>query len=87
MGRTPFKFRAGRRRAGSRPTAWARAIHQIESTRARYRAWLLERHSPAITAALQRDVYASMLDGTFEPGTAAPDQWAKMLDERPREDR
>lgn len=59
----------------------------IESTRARYRAWLLERHSPAITAALQRDVYASMLDGTFEPGTAAPDQWAKMLDERPREDR
>ena len=51
----------------------------IEETRARYRSWLLERHSPALTATLQHDVYARIIDGTFEQGTAAPNQWATLL--------
>jgi hypothetical protein len=56
----------------------------IETTRARYRAWLLERHSPAITAALQRDVYTRILDGTFESGTSVPGQWSVLLGEASR---
>lgn len=52
----------------------------VAETRARYRGWLLERHSAEMTAVLQRDVYTSMLEGSFEPGSAAPDQWAKYLD-------
>jgi len=51
----------------------------IESTRAQYRTWLLDRHSPAITAALQRDVYSRILDGTFEPGTSVPGRWSELL--------
>jgi hypothetical protein len=58
----------------------------IEGTRSRYRDWFLDRHSAALTARLQGDVYAKMLDGTFEPGDAAPDQWARLLGEGPRED-
>ncbi len=59
----------------------------IDSTRARYRAWFLERHSSAITARLQTDLYSTMLDGTFAPASAKPDQWARLLDEpqRPQE--
>ena len=51
----------------------------LAETGARYRRWLLDRHSPQLTAELQRDLYARMLDGTFESGSAAPDQWAKLL--------
>lgn len=51
----------------------------VAETRTRYRTWLIERHSPELTAELQRAVYQRMLDGTFEPGTAAPDQWAQLL--------
>jgi hypothetical protein len=55
----------------------------IGETRSRYRTWLLERHSPELAARLQSDVYARMADGTFEPGVAAPDQWAKLLQKSP----
>ena len=54
----------------------------VAETTSRYRAWLLNHHSPALTAALQRSVYEKIFEGTFEPGTAAPDQWAKLLHER-----
>ncbi len=51
----------------------------IADTRSQYRTWLFERHSPALTAALQREVYVRMVDGTFQPGSAAPDEWARRL--------
>lgn len=54
----------------------------VAETTLRYRAWLLNRHSPALTAALQHSVYEKMSEGTFEPGTAAPDEWAKLLQAR-----
>lgn len=50
------------------------------------RGWLLERHSPALTAQLQSDLYARMLNGSFEPGTAAPDAWARLLATGEREE-
>jgi hypothetical protein len=53
----------------------------IADYRARYRGWLLERHSPEVTAALQREVYEKIVDGTLEPGTAIPDRWSQILDE------
>ena len=51
----------------------------IADTSAEYRTWLFERHSPTLTAALQRDVYERMVDGTFQPGSAAPDEWARRI--------
>lgn len=55
----------------------------IGETRSRYRAWLLERHSPELTAQLQSEVYARMAEGTFERGVASPDQWARLLQQSP----
>ena len=52
----------------------------IAETRARYRGWFFERHSPSLTAALQRDRYTEILDGTFQPGTVATDEWATRAD-------
>jgi len=49
--------------------------------RARARAWFLETHSPRITARLQREVYSGIVDGTWEPGMAAPDRWAQLVRE------
>jgi hypothetical protein len=57
----------------------------IETTRAHYRAWLFARHSPKLTAALQRDRYAEILDGTFDPATVAKDEWAQRADAAARE--
>jgi hypothetical protein len=60
----------------------ARGRDQVMSEyRARGRAWLLERHSPRITARLQHEVYSGILDGTWQPGSAAPDRWAALLNE------
>lgn len=53
----------------------------IAETTSEYRAWLHNRHSPALTAALQLSVYEKMFEGSFEPGTTVPDQWAKLLNE------
>lgn len=58
----------------------------IRDHQTRYRTWLLERHSPKITAILQREVYASMLDGTLEAGSQSPDRWAQLIAEGIRED-
>ncbi len=58
----------------------------IEVSRARSRGWLLERHAPSITAALQREVYERILDGAWTPGGAEPGRWATLLDERLRKD-
>lgn len=55
----------------------------ISETRSRYREWLIERHSPELTAQLQGDVYTRMSEGTFERGVSAPDQWAQLLQQRP----
>jgi hypothetical protein len=52
----------------------------IAETRARYRSWLFDRHPPAATAGLQRDLYEAILDGSHRPGTAAPDTWPKWID-------
>lgn len=49
--------------------------------RARGRSWLLERHSPQITARLQQEVYSGVLDGSWQAGSAAPDRWATLLEE------
>lgn len=51
----------------------------FSETRARYRAWLLTHHSPALTASLQRDVYAGILDGTFRAGDLPADEWARRI--------
>lgn len=51
----------------------------IDATRQRYRSWLTERHPPSVTAALQREVYASLVDGSFDRGGSAPDRWAQLL--------
>ena len=51
----------------------------IEHTRRNYRTWLLERHSPAITAALQRDLYTRMIDGDMKLGASVPGQWSVLL--------
>lgn len=51
----------------------------IRRTRESYRAWLFSRHSPAMTAALQRDVYEALLLGHSRSGTASPDAWSKCL--------
>lgn len=58
----------------------------IAETQAHYGAWLRDHHSPTVTAALQQGVYAAILDGTFEQGSVAPDQWAKLLQEGPRQE-
>ncbi len=58
----------------------------IEHYRARYRSWLLERHDSRITAALQREVYTGILDGSWEPGAAVPGRWAQLLSEGLGED-
>ncbi|MGB3909248.1 MAG: hypothetical protein WBL06_02095 [Pseudolysinimonas sp.] len=52
----------------------------VASTRDRYRAWLFERHPPAVTAALQHDLYAAILDGSFRSGSAATDAWPQWID-------
>lgn len=51
----------------------------ITETRTRYRAWLFDRHSPTLTAALQRDRYAEILDGSFQPGTVDSDEWPRRF--------
>jgi hypothetical protein len=56
-------------------------MRTIEATRAKYRAWLHERHSPRITAALQRSVYERVLDGGLGRGSVEPGMWASMTDE------
>jgi hypothetical protein len=56
----------------------------IQDSRTRYRSWLLKRHSPAITAQLQREVYEGILDGSWEPGTATRGRWGALLDEKMR---
>jgi hypothetical protein len=58
----------------------------IEQTRARYRTWLFERHGAGLTAALQSEMYEKMVDGSFDPGTAVPDRWSRILKERSRQD-
>ncbi len=60
--------------------------HVIEQTQKRYRAWLLERHGAALTAALQSELYEKILDGSFESGTAVPDRWSRLLKEGSRQD-
>jgi hypothetical protein len=50
--------------------------------RTRNRRWFLETHSPMIAAELQREVYAGLLDGTWERGAAAPDRWATLVHDR-----
>ena len=52
----------------------------------RYRAWLWERHAPSITTTLQRELYTTMLDGSFTAGAAAPDRWAQLIAEGVRKD-
>jgi hypothetical protein len=47
--------------------------------RGRYRHWLLTRHSPRITAALQREAYDRIAAGTWGRGDARPDRWATWL--------
>jgi hypothetical protein len=51
----------------------------IAETTARYRSWFRDRHAAELTAELQKDVYSRILDGTFEPGSARPDEWARRL--------
>jgi hypothetical protein len=53
----------------------------IAETRAGSRGWLLRRHSPEITAALQRELYARIVDGRPALGSMAPGRWAEMLHE------
>jgi len=53
----------------------------ITQTRARYRSWLVDRHSAELTAALQVEVYSGMAEGEWSPGTAAPDRWKTWLEE------
>jgi len=53
----------------------------LSEYRSRARAWFLETHSPLITARLQSEVYSGILDGTWEPGSAAPDRWAQLVRE------
>lgn len=55
-------------------------VSVVESTRDRYRGWLFERHPPAVTAALQRELYSAILDGSFRSGAAATDAWPKWID-------
>jgi hypothetical protein len=52
----------------------------IAATRARGRIWLDERHSPAVSAVLQRDRYQAILDGTFARGSVAVDEWTTRSD-------
>lgn len=52
----------------------------ISSTRDGYRRWLWTRHSPAITAELQRGVYSRILDGTLETGGEPTDRWSALID-------
>jgi hypothetical protein len=52
----------------------------IADYRDRYRRWLFERHSPRLTAELQRNRYTAILSGNFEPGQAAVDEWPRLAD-------
>lgn len=49
----------------------------INDHRGRYRFWLLEHHSTAMTASLQREAYAQILDGAAPVGP--PDAWAQHI--------
>lgn len=51
----------------------------IAETQERYRTWLLERHSPAMTAGLQRDAYTAILDGSYQMGGFPSDEWGRRL--------
>lgn len=53
----------------------------MEDYRSRYRAWLLETHSPEVAVSLQLEVYRGILDGSWRSGSAAPDRWATMIAE------
>jgi hypothetical protein len=57
-------------------------VRVITETRNRYRTWMLERHSPGLTADLQLEVYDRMIDGTLEPGSIAPGRWGELLNEQ-----
>jgi len=59
-------------------TARGREVVIVE-TRERYRRWLLGRHSPRITGALQRELYEALLDGGSARGTARPGRWGELL--------
>lgn len=50
------------------------------ATRAHYRAWLFARHSPKLTAELQRDRYTEILDGADNARPIATDEWASRAD-------
>lgn len=56
----------------------------IEETRTRYRGWLLKRHAPRVTAALQSEVYTQLVDGTFDPGSVPVDRWSQVVRENER---
>ncbi len=51
----------------------------VLETRARYRGWLFERHSPTLTAEIQRDLYRGILEGDASAGAMAPDEWARRV--------
>lgn len=52
----------------------------IEATRRASREWLLTRHSPAITAALQRAAYERVLGRGGDTEPLRPDSWARVLE-------
>lgn len=58
----------------------------IAETSAAYRSWLETKHSPAMTARLQSDLYDAIHDGGVARGTAVPERWALNLDAGLRED-
>ncbi len=53
----------------------------IRESRKHYRSWMLRRHSPAITAQLQREVYEMIVDGSYTSGGFAPNRWAALQSE------
>ena len=57
----------------------------IERERQVYRAWLLVRHSPEITAELQRGVYAGLHAARYVHGEMPTDAWARLVATRSAE--
>jgi len=52
----------------------------IAETRASYRGWLFGRHSPALTAEMQRDLYQAIIEDGPGGAAMANDEWARRVD-------
>lgn len=84
-GGVPWLAAASREQIVHQTTAVLEEMHRrgrdavIAETRARYRGWLFARHSPLLTAEIQRDLYEGILESGAQPNAMPSDEWARRV--------